>query len=92
MHENALHKAKEPQDRMKQFAIRIIRLFRALPKTEEACVIGKRVLRSGTSVAADYRAACHFRCFTQRGSSESAITGAFNHSIIQSFNRGDGGR
>jgi four helix bundle protein len=36
-------------------------LFRSLPKTEEARVIGKQVLRSGTSVAANYRAVCRSR-------------------------------
>jgi four helix bundle protein len=36
-------------------------LFRSLPKTEEARVIGRQVLRSGTSVAANYRAVCRSR-------------------------------
>ncbi len=49
------------KNRTKQFAIRIVRLFRALPKTEDARVIGKQVLRSGTSVAANYRAVCRAR-------------------------------
>ena len=61
MHENALSKAKELQDRTKRFAVRIVRMFKALPKTDEARVIGKQVLRSGTSVAANYRAACRAR-------------------------------
>ena len=43
--------------RTKSFALRIIRLFSALPKTTEAQVIGKQVLRSGTSVGANYREA-----------------------------------
>ena len=47
--------------RTKQFAIGIVKLFRVLPKTEEARVIGRQVLRSGTSVAANYRAACRAR-------------------------------
>jgi len=42
--------------RTKQFAIRIVRLFKSLPKTDEARIIGKQLLRSGTSVAANYRA------------------------------------
>lgn len=42
--------------RAKQFAIRIVRLFRSLPKTAEARIIGKQLLRAGTSVAANYRA------------------------------------
>ena len=44
--------------RTKEFAIRVIRLMRALPKTEEARVIGRQLLRSGTSVGANYRAVC----------------------------------
>jgi four helix bundle protein len=41
--------------RTKQFALRIIRLFGALPKTVEAQVLGKQLLRCGTSVGAHYR-------------------------------------
>jgi four helix bundle protein len=41
--------------RTKDFAVRIIRLYAALPKTTEAQVIGKQILRSGTSVGAHYR-------------------------------------
>jgi len=52
---------EELRERTKQFAIRIVKLFRALPKTEEARVLGKQVLRSGTSVAANYRAVCRSR-------------------------------
>jgi four helix bundle protein len=44
------------RNRTKQFAFRIIRLFKSLPRSTEAAVIGKQVLRSGTSVAANYRA------------------------------------
>ncbi len=43
--------------RTKQFALRIIRLFGALPRTAEAQVLGKQFLRSGTSVGAHYREA-----------------------------------
>ena len=43
--------------RTKDFALRIIRMFSALPKTTEAQVLGKQVLRSGTSVGANYREA-----------------------------------
>ncbi len=42
-------------DRTKAFALRIVRLYAALPKTTEAQVIGKQVLRSGTSVGAHVR-------------------------------------
>jgi four helix bundle protein len=43
--------------RTKEFALRIIRFYSALPKTTEAQVLGKQVLRSGTSVGANYREA-----------------------------------
>lgn len=43
--------------RTKAFALRVIRLHRALPRTEEARVLGRQLLRAGTSVAANYRAA-----------------------------------
>jgi len=49
------------KDRTKQFAIRIVKLFRSLPKTEEGKIIGRQILRSGTSVAANYRAVCRAR-------------------------------
>lgn len=44
--------------RTKEFALKIIRLTRTLPKTEEARVIGRQLLRSATSVGANYRAVC----------------------------------
>ena len=43
--------------RTKQFALRVIRLFSALSRTAEAQVIGKQLLRSGTSVGANFREA-----------------------------------
>ena len=42
-------------ERTKAFALRIIRLYTSLPKTTEAQVIGRQVLRSGTSVGAHVR-------------------------------------
>ena len=44
-------------ERTKQFALRVIRLFVSLPKTREAQVLGKQLLRPGTSVGANYREA-----------------------------------
>jgi four helix bundle protein len=49
------------RERSKRFAIRIIRLFRVLKQPEEARVIGRQLLRSGTSIAANYRAVCRAR-------------------------------
>jgi four helix bundle protein len=45
------------RDRRKNFALRIIRLFVTLPKTTQAQVLGKQVLRAGTSIGANYREA-----------------------------------
>src|SRR5215469_13503646 len=50
--------AKQMQARTKAFAIRIIRLVQSLPNTNEARIIGRQILKSGTSVAANYRAVC----------------------------------
>jgi four helix bundle protein len=57
----AKHGEKERQDlrkRTKQFALRIIKVYAALPKTVEAQILGKQLLKSGTSAGAHYREAC----------------------------------
>ena len=43
--------------RTREYALRIIRLSSSLPKTKEAFVLGQQVLRSGTSIGANYREA-----------------------------------
>ena len=57
----SLEKATELKARTKAFAIRIVNLFRALPRSSDAQTLGKQILRSGTSVAANYRAVCRAR-------------------------------
>lgn len=55
---------KEPADlriRTKTFALRIIKMFGQLPKSEVAKVLGRQVIRSGTSVGANYREAYRAR-------------------------------
>jgi hypothetical protein len=49
---------QEFKQRTKGVALRIIRLVGALPKTKAAQTIGGQLLRCGTSVGANYRAAC----------------------------------
>ena len=44
--------------RTKQLALRIIKVVDALPKNRTADVIGRQLIRSGTSIGANYRAAC----------------------------------
>jgi four helix bundle protein len=55
MQKDELRMKKEEEnlrERTTEFALRILRMFSALPKTTEAQVLGKQVLRSGTSVGA----------------------------------------
>ncbi|MFY9659676.1 MAG: four helix bundle protein [Terriglobales bacterium] len=47
--------------RTKDFALRVLRLYRSLPRTDEARILGKQLLRSSTSIGANYRAACRGR-------------------------------
>ena len=53
--------AVEFRRRTKQFALRIIRLVESLPRGRTAGVVGHQLLRAGTSVGANYRAACRAR-------------------------------
>jgi len=52
---------EELRDRTKKFAVRIVRVYRALPYKADAQVLGKQLMRCGTAVAANYRAACSAR-------------------------------
>ncbi len=49
------------KQRTKAFALRVIRLVESLPKGRTADVLGRQLLRCGTSVGANYRAACRAR-------------------------------
>ena len=82
MGQSALEKAKELQDRTKRFALRIITMFRALPKTEEARIIGKQVLRSSTSVAANYRAACRARSKAEFTSKMGVVVEEIDETVL----------
>jgi len=50
--------AKDLQQRTRQFAIDTIRTVRKFPRTVDGQVVGRQLIRSATSVAANYRAAC----------------------------------
>lgn len=52
---------QELKNRTKQFALRVIKLVQALPKGDTPRIVGNQLLRSGTAVAANYRAACRAR-------------------------------
>jgi len=49
------------KQRTKKFALDIIRFVESLPNGKTAEIIGRQLLRSGTSVGANYRAACRAR-------------------------------
>jgi four helix bundle protein len=54
-------KPQELKDRTKQFALRVMRLVDALPNTPKGRAIAGQLVRSGTGVAANYRATCRAR-------------------------------
>jgi four helix bundle protein len=55
------HPAADLKERTKKFALRVMRVVRSLPPGLEGRVIGHQLLRSGMSVAANYRAVCRAR-------------------------------
>jgi four helix bundle protein len=62
------------RERTKRFALRIIRMFAKLPKTTEAQILGKPILRSGTSVGANY-------CEAYRGRSRAEFVAKCGDSL-----------
>ena len=53
--------AEELKKRTKRFALRILKLVAALPSTVQERTVGGQLVRAGTSVGANYRAACRGR-------------------------------
>jgi len=51
--------ADELRARTRKFALRVVKMVQVLPRNAVADVLGKQVLRSATSVGANYRAACN---------------------------------
>ena len=54
----------EFKNRTKNLALRVINLVNAMPKNQTSEIIGKQLLRSATSVGANYRAACRGKSLT----------------------------
>jgi four helix bundle protein len=79
------------RDRTKQFALRIIRLFGRLPRRTEAQVIGRQLLRSGTSVAANSREACRSRTDAEMISKLSIVEQELDESPLWLELLGDSG-
>jgi four helix bundle protein len=56
-----MYKSEQLRERTKQFTIKIVYLYRVLPNTGQAKVFARQLLRSASSVAANYRAVCRAR-------------------------------
>jgi len=68
--------------RTQKFVVDNIKLFRTLPKTEEAKIIGRQLLRSSSSVGANYRAACRARSKAEFHSKLSIVVEEADESIF----------
>ncbi|MDD3405629.1 MAG: four helix bundle protein [Paludibacteraceae bacterium] len=64
---------EEMKVRTKKFALRIIRLSQSLPKNREADIISRQIVRSATSVGANYRSACVARSLAEFRSKLSIV-------------------
>jgi four helix bundle protein len=58
---DGIHQAERLRWRSKSFALKVVKIVRTLPRTQESRVISGQLLRSGTSVAANYRAVSRSR-------------------------------
>ena len=74
--------AEQFRNRTKKFVVDNIKLCRSLPKTEEARIIGKQLLRSSSSVGANYRAACRARSQAEFHSKISIVVEEADESIF----------
>jgi len=70
------------RNRTKKFVVDNIKLFRILPKTEEARIIGKQLLRSSSSVGANYRAVCRARSQAEFYSKLSIVVEEADESVF----------
>ena len=73
---------EEMKNRTKQFALRVIRLSQSLPHSREADVLARQLMRSGTSVAANYSAACVARSLAEFKSKLSIVIEECDESIF----------
>ena len=55
------HRAEDLRQRTKRFALRVIHLYTRVRRDDAGSVLGRQMLRSGTSVGAQYREACRAR-------------------------------
>ena len=74
--------AEVMRNRTKKFVVDNIKFFRTLPKTEEAKIIGRQLLRSSSSVGANYRAACRARSKAEFHSKLSIVVEEADESVF----------
>ena len=79
---------RDLRERTKEFALRFVKMYAALPKCTQAQVIGKQVLRSGTSVGANYREAHRAR---SKAEFVSKLGDCLKELDDEARQRGDGG-
>jgi four helix bundle protein len=70
------------KSRTKKFVVDNINFFKTLPKTEEAKIIGRQLLRSSSSVGANYRAACRARSQAEFHSKLSVVVEEADESVF----------
>jgi four helix bundle protein len=70
------------KNRTKKFVVDNIKFYRTLPKTEEAKIIGRQLLRSSSSVGANYRAACRARSKAEFHSKLSTVVEEADESVF----------
>ena len=68
--------------RTKKFVVDNIKFFRTLPKTEEGKIISRQLLRSSSSVGANYRAACRARSKAEFHSKLSTVVEEADESVF----------
>src|SRR5665213_656797 len=70
------------KNRTKKFVVDNVKFFRTLPKTEEAKIIGRQLLRSSSSVGSNYRAACRARSKAEFHSKLSTVVEETDESVF----------
>lgn len=74
--------AEEFKARTKKFAIDVIIFCKSMPKTEESFIIKKQLIKSSTSVAANYRAVCRTRSDAEFFSKLSIVVEEADESVF----------
>jgi four helix bundle protein len=73
---------KELKERTKSFALRVLKLIDSLPDSRSARIVSNQLGRSGTSVGANYRAACRSRSAAEMISKISVVEGEADESAF----------